>query len=96
MQLPKGFALTHKSYHGDADAKGVAAKELHLLYSDGLASVSIFVETIEQNHQYHTGTSSMGAVNVYSYINNNHFITAVGEVPTQTVQLMAKSMTKMP
>jgi sigma-E factor negative regulatory protein RseB len=62
----------------------------HIVYSDGLAAVSVFVgrrsqETIAER-------SRLGSSSSYSTIRDEHQITAVGEVPQETVQRIALSM----
>jgi len=84
-KLPSGFMLTQSSKR-----KQPRLESLHLIYSDGLASVSVFVEQGEKpNH--HSGASSMGAVNVFGTRVGDHFVTVVGEVPATTVMQIAQS-----
>ncbi|MBL1140903.1 MAG: hypothetical protein HND53_02630 [Proteobacteria bacterium] len=64
----------------------------HFVYSDGLAMVSVYVEKIEQKDHLTTGLSSFGGVNTYSTQIEGYQVTAVGEVPKVTVQLMANSV----
>ena len=60
-----------------------------MVYTDGLASLSIFIE--KQASDTSIGMSSMGAVNAYIRIVNNHSVTAIGEVPAITVKQLAES-----
>lgn len=64
----------------------------HFVYSDGLAMVSVFVEKLEQEDNLKMGLSSFGGVNTYSTYIEGYQVTAVGEVPKATVQLMANSV----
>lgn len=64
----------------------------HIMYSDGLTLISVFVEKLEKSINVITGPSSMGGVNTFSTMANDYLITAVGEVPQDTVKLMAKSI----
>ncbi len=64
---------------------------LHMMYSDGLASVSVFIEKNQGAAKHMQGASSMGAVNAYGNSVNDYFVTVVGEVPAKTVQFMAQS-----
>jgi len=66
-----------------------------MVYSDGLASVSVFVESDQGAGKDLQGSSSMGAVNAFGSGVDNYFVTVVGEVPAKTVQLMAQSTVKM-
>ena len=66
------------------------------MYSDGLASVSIFIEKNRGDGHHSQGASSMGAVNAFGYAVGDFFVTVVGEVPGKTVQLMAQTTVKAP
>lgn len=61
-----------------------------MIYTDGLASLSIFIE--RQNGVTHQGGTSMGAVNAFIRILNDHSVTAIGEVPALTVKEVAESV----
>jgi sigma-E factor negative regulatory protein RseB len=61
-----------------------------MIYTDGLASLSIFIE--RQSGVTSQGGSSMGAVNAFIRILNNHSVTAIGEVPAVTVKQVAESV----
>lgn len=85
--LPPGFRVV--SVH-EEDLPGRAVPVTHVLYSDGLANVSVFVEPA-------SGTkiarrSSVGASNSFSIEIDGNQITAVGEVPAVTVEQIATSM----
>jgi len=97
--LPKGFMLTQSTMRHSQSAvtsKEEAADLLHLVYSDGLASVSIFIEQNQGEDKHLQGASSMGAVNAYGNSVGDHFVTVVGEVPITTVKSMARSTTRLP
>ena len=78
---PAGFRLRSARRLGDS---------VQLLYSDGLASVSVYVEPIAGTDQ---GESAMrrGAINVHSTWGNGRRVVAIGKVPTATVDLFARS-----
>ena len=61
-----------------------------MVYTDGLASLSVFIE--RQSGITSEGGSSMGAVNAFIRILNNHSVTAIGEVPAATVKEIAESV----
>ncbi len=63
----------------------------HIVLTDGLASVSIFIEKSNPKDKF-SGTSHRGAVNAYGRIHNGHQITLVGEVPVATVQYIGQSI----
>jgi sigma-E factor negative regulatory protein RseB len=107
--LPKGFMLTQSTMRylqsspvADNNQSASTLSDasspdlLHLVYSDGLASVSIFIEINQGVEKHLQGEASMGAVNAFGHAVDGYFATAVGEVPAKTVQLMAQSMVKVP
>jgi sigma-E factor negative regulatory protein RseB len=64
----------------------------HLVYSDGLASVSVFVEPSGATDKDLSGLSRMGAAHAYTLIVDGQQITAVGEVPPVTVEYIARNL----
>ena len=64
----------------------------HLVYSDGMASVSVFVEPVGPESDDLDGDSTIGGANAYSTRISGHNVTAVGEVPADTVQMIARSV----
>ncbi|MFV2004850.1 MAG: MucB/RseB C-terminal domain-containing protein [Gammaproteobacteria bacterium] len=74
----------------------VAPDLLHMVYSDGLASVSVFIEKNQGAGKHLQGASSMGAVNAYGNAVGEHYVTVVGEVPAKTVRSMAQSTIQIP
>lgn len=81
--LPEGFSLV--AYHTRMRAKNGSEVEQRV-FSDGLSSVSIFIEKIRAHHQHLHGGSHVGGMNAYGTIMNAHFVTVVGEVPSVTVK----------
>jgi sigma-E factor negative regulatory protein RseB len=58
-----------------------------LVYSDGLAAVSVFIEPISgHSDAARHGVARMGAVNVYRREVADHLVTVVGEAPASSVQ----------
>lgn len=58
-----------------------------VVYSDGLAAVSVFIEPVElRQDAVRQGLSTMGAVNIYTRELANHVVTVVGEAPAKTVR----------
>ena len=84
--LPPGFMLTQSS-----DRSEGPNKSLHMMYSDGLASVSVFIESGENSPHYLEGASTMGALNAYGKPVDGVHVTVMGEVPEQTVARIAHS-----
>lgn len=64
---------------------------VHIVYSDGLAGISIFIEKISQIRNI-PGLSSQGAVHMYSRLVGENLVTVVGEVPPRTVIQVADSV----
>ncbi len=68
------------------ESNGVA----HVVYSDGLAAVSVFIEPLTNRaEESRTGLSSIGAINIYTREVANHRVTVVGEAPAASVQRVA-------
>ena len=85
--LPTGFILTQSRAR-----ETKSGEVLHLAYSDGLASVSVFVEPAGAVHQKREGASMMGALNAYRAHIDKHFVTVIGEVPAMAVMQIAQSV----
>ena len=100
-QLPPGFRLT---VQGAQTLGGASAPASHLVYSDGLATVSVFVEeqsattagaAVSPDAQPEPpvqGLARVGSGYAFSTIVQGHQVTAVGEVPAQTVEFIAHSV----
>jgi len=88
-RLPAGFELTHFQ-HKRMRQDGAAAA--HMVYSDGLATVSVYVEQLSAPGDAFKGLSTMGAVNAYGLQLDGHQVTVVGEVPPVTVEMIARSV----
>lgn len=63
----------------------------HIVLSDGLAAVSIFIEP-SAGKQPASGLARQGAINVYTRQLGAHRITVVGEAPPESVRLIANSV----
>lgn len=89
--LPKGYEEISETYQPMPINDGPIS---HVMLSDGMASVSVYVEFIPQAEQAKVpvGVSSMGAMNAYIYSLPNALITVVGEVPPKTVEHIAMAV----
>ena len=87
-RLPAGFMLDVRRIHRMAD---VDEPMEQLVFSDGLASVSVFVEPAGTEKEFMSGAARMGAINTYARLENGYHITVVGEVPAATVRLIGES-----
>lgn len=91
--LPSGFTLK-KSHRQHLSTS--RSPVTHLVYSDGLAMVSVFVEELVDDVQPLNGYSAMGAVNAFSRMSDRFQITVVGEIPQTTVRRIAASVAIAP
>ncbi len=71
---------------------GTQASFAHLVYSDGLAAVSIFIEPLPAG-KVKEGAMRQGAVNIYVRPLSEQLVTVLGEAPAVTVMQMANSVT---
>jgi sigma-E factor negative regulatory protein RseB len=91
IRPPAGFRLTAWRLQVMA---GSSVPVQQLVYSDGLASVSVFIEPRGPQTEAIRGLAKVGAAFAYSLDVDGHQITAVGEVPAATVQAIAAGVTK--
>ena len=84
--LPVGFRAV--STH-EEEVPGRDEIVTHILFSDGLANVSLFI-AVHDGNQF-AATSRVGASNSYSVLVDEYRVTAVGEVPAMTVERIANS-----
>lgn len=90
-QLPSGFSqvtVMKRMIPG----KGVPVK--HLVFSDGLATVSVFIEPVATLIKPMQSVVRQGAIHVYTRTVADHQITVLGEVPAITVMQIANSVSK--
>jgi sigma-E factor negative regulatory protein RseB len=104
-ELPPGFRLT---VEGAQTIGGATVPASHLVYSDGLATVSVFVEAPPTDGRGTSvgadaaasapteppmqGLARVGSGFAYSTVVQGHQVTAVGEVPAKTVEFIAHSV----
>jgi sigma-E factor negative regulatory protein RseB len=92
-ELPPGFRLT---VSGAQTLGGATEPASHLVYSDGLATVSVFVEAGREDapppEPPMQGLARVGSGFAFSTVVQGHQVTAVGEVPAQTVEFIAHSV----
>lgn len=90
-QLPPGFGqvtVTRRTMPG----KEMPVK--HLVFSDGLATISVFIEPLAAGTKPVQGAGRQGAINVYTRLVADHQVTVLGEVPAVTVMQVANSVTR--
>jgi sigma-E factor negative regulatory protein RseB len=88
LSMPSGFSLVDRYQH----SHGKWGPVEQLVLTDGMATVSVFVERLGEQARAFNGVSHVGAVNAYGTVVNDHQLTVVGEVPLATVQLIGKSL----
>jgi sigma-E factor negative regulatory protein RseB len=86
--LPPGFS---KIVEGYRTRRGKVGPVVHIVYTDGLVAVSVFVEPMPQTPQP-VGLSQQGGINVYSRQLDDHLVTVLGETPGTTVRQIAYSV----
>jgi len=86
---PPGFRKVTEMTRTLNGASGVG----HIVFSDGLAAVSVFIEPVAAgNAARQPGLSRQGAINVFARRLENHWVTVVGEAPAQSVKLIANTV----
>lgn len=91
QSLPRGFRLTQR---GEQSVPGSESRVPHLVFSDGLASVSVFIGVDQP--PFGPGEAGrerrMGASTAYSAFVNGQHVVVVGEVPVRTARLIASQI----
>lgn len=83
--LPAGFRLAmHARNEAQPDFE-------HLVYSDGLASVSVYLESSAGQGGIPEGLSRMGTTNAWSRSRAKRRVTAIGEVPPITLKTIGNA-----
>jgi sigma-E factor negative regulatory protein RseB len=91
-QMPPGFHLTAQTAQM---MPGVREPVTHLVFSDGLAAVSVFVqsETLRSApNQVHAGVAQVGTSSAFTSVQSGHKFVALGEVPPATVKFIIESL----
>lgn len=64
-----------------------------MVYSDGMAAMSVFIEPMGgRSESVRPGLSSLGAYHIYTREVANHVVTVVGEAPAASVQRLARQV----
>jgi sigma-E factor negative regulatory protein RseB len=64
----------------------------HIVLSDGLAAVSIFIEPVAGRQPPFRGLLRQGATNVFTRQLGEHWITVVGEAPIESIKVFANAV----
>lgn len=100
-KVPSGFKKTREmkrlvsnAYPRTVTSEKTASKSQHevsqIVYSDGLAAISIFIESDMQNRQ--EGVMHQGALNIAGKRQGDYWITVVGEVPAAAIMQVVNSI----
>lgn len=73
-------------------ASAAAAGAIQWIFSDGLASVSLFVEPYDANRHRREGVLAAGATQTLTRRVDDWWLTIVGEVPPQALKAFAQSL----
>lgn len=85
--IPAGF---EKKFFNRTHLHSANTQVHQLLLSDGLSSVSIYMEKMPKN--YHVGLQSSGAVNSLSRVIDDYLIIVMGDVPAATTDFIAQGI----
>ncbi len=88
-KLPAGYMQGMHKTHGLPTSRMPVE---HLMFTDGISSVSVYIEEMNTDKPMMKGFSSIGAVNAYTTVMSNHYVTVVGEVPKTAVKMIADSV----
>ena len=92
-QLPPGFHLAAQTAQM---MPGVQEPVTHLVYSDGLATISVFVQATEiirsAPNPVRAGVAQVGSSSAFTSVQSGHKFVALGEVPPATVRFMIESL----
>ena len=87
-QQPAGFRKLTELKRSIAGRAGMVS---HIVYSDGLAAVSVFIEPLPKA-RIAQHLSHQGAVNIYTRPVSDFMVTVLGEAPAATVMQIANSL----
>lgn len=92
--LPPGFReISATAEQAASAAPAVSSTVTHLMFSDGLAKVSVFIELAAENDsQLQLRGALGGSSSAHSVESGGYRVTAIGEVPQATVRRIAVSM----
>lgn len=85
-----GFQPVSCYARSEAESKKPAV--LQCVFSDGLASVSLFLETYEPQRHTKEGSGSAGATHSLARRYGEHWVTALGEVPVETLNRFVSAL----
>ena len=87
--LPPGFSLSSVTRRQTSVSKSPVQ---HIVLTDGLVSVSVFISKVEDPRNFYEGAHNKGVISAYARDLNRHQITVIGEVPEGTVKSIGESV----
>lgn len=87
--LPPGY---RKIDHIEHIVPGKSTVVNQVIFSDGISSVSMFIEPIKKGDRPKMGHKVLGSTNICANVVEGYQVIVVGEVPAQTVQQIAKAV----
>ncbi len=88
-QIPAGFAkVLHNRFAKTADRRQTE----HLVFADGLATISVFLEKLDGTPALLQGPSQLGSMNAFGTTVAGYQVLVVGEAPTATVERIATAI----
>ncbi len=91
-----GFVPMSCHVRASQDGKAEHGAPMQCVFSDGLASVSLFVEPFDVVRHQREGVAVMGATHSLSRKLGDHWLTVLGEVPPGTLRLFAEAIERTP
>ena len=85
VEPPSGFVLALQQPEPPSGSE-------HLVYSDGIANVSVYVEPLSTQAPAFSGPASRGSTNLYGRVVDGRQITVLGDVPAATVERFAQGV----
>lgn len=89
---PSGFKKMTEINRSIAGRHGVS----HIVLSDGIAAVSVFIESKPKDRISPQALAHQGAVNIYTRPHADYIVTVLGEAPAATVMQIANSLELRP
>jgi sigma-E factor negative regulatory protein RseB len=91
--LPAGYRKVDQMMR---KVQGKASPVTHVIFSDGLAFVSLFIEHVAKSAKDKPAPKNVltttGNTSFYANVNNGHLVTVMGDVPEATVVQIANSV----
>ncbi|MGQ0522989.1 MAG: MucB/RseB C-terminal domain-containing protein [Betaproteobacteria bacterium] len=86
---PTGFRKLMEVRRSIAGRSGPVAQ---IVFSDGLAAISVFIEPMPRERPAEATLTHQGAVNIYTRAYADRMVTVLGEAPAETVMQIANSL----